>query len=600
NTVGKLVEGREPHEVAARTKTTWKPAKQVRPLTVLDPACGSGSFLIGAYQYLLDWYRDWYVEHDPAQFKDRVYQVREDEWRLTTAERKRILLDHIYGVDIDPQAVEVTKLSLLLKVLEGETNETIQRQLFAKHRALPDLSSNVKCGNSLIGPDFYDNQQLDMFDEEERLRVNAFDWNTEFAEIMRGGGFDAVIGNPPYIDSEWMTTYLKTTREYCVPRYRAASGNWDIFCVFCEKALSLCADGGLHSFIVPNKIGSAGYAAGARSILAHDNTLVSVRDYSHVPVFPVSVYPIVYTSRRADPNHNSATVLLERMYMAETERVDIEVKYELSYTIFSSDVSRPWEIFATVGASGLMEKLRKHRPLGEVVSVSGAATVAEAYEIKQLIDESPQTCDGQLRLVNSGTIDRYSCLWGVKKCRYLKTSFLRPSVLRQREGELPAGRLRQARTPKIIVAGMTEKLESMADLDGDMLAGKSTTIIHGNYDLKVLLGVLNSRVVSFFYLTSFGGDKLQGKYLRIGPPQLKTIPIAHEKSGQQNTESSIASCVERIQSLCVRKHKAKTAHERTALERQIAAMDRRIDELVYQLYGLSDEEIALVEEATAG
>ena len=139
NTVGKILEGKTPAEAAA--------------LRILDPACGSGSFLIGAYQYLLDWHRDWYVQHLlpllkgskpsspeirrllPAAEPGRrgrkreaelpIYQARDGEWRLSTAERKRILLNNIYGVDIDRQAVEVTKLLLLLKVLEGENEKTI-------------------------------------------------------------------------------------------------------------------------------------------------------------------------------------------------------------------------------------------------------------------------------------------------------------------------------------------------------------------------------------------------------------------------------------------------------------------------------------------
>ncbi len=111
---------------------------------------------------------------------------------LTTDERKRILLNNIYGVDIDHQAVEVTKLSLLLKVLEGEDEQSIGKQmLLFQERVLPDLSNNIKCGNSLIGPDFYDDQQMNIFDEEEIYRVNAFDWNAEFPEIMKDGGFDA-------------------------------------------------------------------------------------------------------------------------------------------------------------------------------------------------------------------------------------------------------------------------------------------------------------------------------------------------------------------------------------------------------------------------
>src|SRR3990170_1676997 len=197
--------------------------KSVSKLKILDPACGSGSFLLGAYQYLLDWHRDWYIANDPEKWATGrspvLYQSGKSEiqnlsstqigdpnsqirnWRLTTAERRRILLNNIYGVDIDPQAVEVTKLSLLLKVLEGESEQTIESQLRLFHeRALPDLAGNIKCGNSLIGPDFYENQQLTFLDEEERYRINAFDWQAEFPEVFKGKnpGFDVVIGNPPY------------------------------------------------------------------------------------------------------------------------------------------------------------------------------------------------------------------------------------------------------------------------------------------------------------------------------------------------------------------------------------------------------------------
>ena len=110
-----------------------RPRKPRRKLRVLDPACGSGSFLLGAYQYLLDWHRDWYVDDDAEKHargqNPKLYRDRAGQWRLTTAEKKRILLNNIYGVDIDPQAVEVTKLSLLLKVLEGESARRIANQL---------------------------------------------------------------------------------------------------------------------------------------------------------------------------------------------------------------------------------------------------------------------------------------------------------------------------------------------------------------------------------------------------------------------------------------------------------------------------------------
>ncbi|RKZ55254.1 MAG: restriction endonuclease subunit M, partial [Candidatus Parabeggiatoa sp. nov. 2] len=167
---------------------------KISHLKILDPACGSGSFLLGAYQFLLDWHNEHY-QKNPVKWASgknpRLYQISGGAWQLTLNERKRILLNNLYGVDIDPQAVEVTKLSLLLKVLENEQNLFPQLTLW-KERVLPDLDNNIKCGNSLISNDFYQGQQLGLLDEETLYRINAFDWETEFAPILKAGGFDAV------------------------------------------------------------------------------------------------------------------------------------------------------------------------------------------------------------------------------------------------------------------------------------------------------------------------------------------------------------------------------------------------------------------------
>ncbi len=230
--------------------------RQAAKLRILDPACGSGSFLIGAYQYLLDWHRDRYVESlrvkpggTPEDTKE-LYQSP-GGWRLTTAERKRILLNNIYGVDIDPRAVEVTKLSLLLKVLEGESQETLERQRRMFHeRALPDLASNIKCGNSLIGPDFYEGQQLTMFDEEERQRINVFDWKDEFAEIMKAGGFDAVIGNPPW--GQKAIAEGEAVKQYAWKQYPSSRGIFDLFRPFVERGIRLVAADGMFGMVLPD------------------------------------------------------------------------------------------------------------------------------------------------------------------------------------------------------------------------------------------------------------------------------------------------------------------------------------------------------------
>jgi hypothetical protein len=236
--LGPLLEGKTPLEVAV--------------IRVLDPACGSGSFLIVAYQYLLDWHRDWYIQNIvpllqkglkpsdaeirrllPAvqnekgkksrkkDFELPIYQGKGGDWKLTTAERKRILLNNIYGVDIDSQAVEVTKLSLLLKVLEGENPETIDKQLkLFQERALPDLGNNIKCGNSLIDWDILKGNPS--LRQEKIERINPFDWEEEFAEIMQAGGFHVVIGNPPYIRIQNLREYQPEEVEYFEQHYDSA------------------------------------------------------------------------------------------------------------------------------------------------------------------------------------------------------------------------------------------------------------------------------------------------------------------------------------------------------------------------------------------
>ncbi|KKL67662.1 hypothetical protein LCGC14_2132740, partial [marine sediment metagenome] len=262
NTVGKLLEGKTPSKASK--------------LKVLDPACGSGSFLIGAYSYLLDWHRNYYIDKGADKHKKVLYQAQGGEWRLTTSEKKRILLNNIFGVDIDSQAVEVTKLSLLLKVLEGESDETINTTMKLFHeRVLPDLSNNIKCGNSLIGPDYYDNRQMSLMDDEERYRVNAFDWQAEFPEIMSNGGFDVVIGNPPY-----GMISNNIYKQYIEERYETTEGRLDFYEVFIEKGITLCRIKGLLGYIVPSPLLSNLYTKKLRSYILENTSIQEIVNFS--------------------------------------------------------------------------------------------------------------------------------------------------------------------------------------------------------------------------------------------------------------------------------------------------------------------------------
>ncbi|REK21897.1 MAG: restriction endonuclease subunit M, partial [Planctomycetota bacterium] len=651
NTVGKLVEGREPHEVAARTKTTWKPAKKGRPLKVLDPACGSGSFLIGAYQYLLNWYRDWYTENEPAKHKDRIYQTRHDEWRLTTAERKRILLDHIYGVDIDPQAVEVTKLSLLLKVLEGENQESLEKQtrLF-RERALPDLSDNIKCGNSLIGPDFYQGQQLDMFDEEERARINVFDWETEFVQIMSSGGFDAVIGNPPYIRIQTMKEWAPVEVEFYKRAFKsAAKGNYDIYVVFVERGLELLSEAGRLGFILPHKFFNSKYGQPLRRLITEDSYVTLIVHFGHQQIF---VGATTYT----------CLLFLDKRRPAQFDYIHVPDLTDWRATgqavqgcVPATDVtSDEWNIVIGKNAP-LVDRLRQlPLTLGDIAHVFvGLQTSADSVYIMDCLREDGDSvllyskaleCEWEFEKalvhpVVSGTdVARYSPLprrqfilfpYEVaneqaklmefesisESCPQTAEYLLRNrKVLESRE----RGKFQDAEwyrfgrsqnlgiqeRKKLCVPRLVETLHVGIDelgvhyLDNVDVCGITLKSASGLTDQAHLLGILNSRLTRWYF--PFVSAPFRGGWLSANRQFIAQLrmPDAHLVSGDNKRQTDIATHVQQILRLQQELVSTKTSHERQALERQIEATDREIDQLVYELYELTDEEIKIVEEAT--
>lgn len=226
-------------------------------LRIVDPACGSGSFLIGVYDYLLRWFALAYEAGNESTRKRTMYLDHAGEWRLTLGERKRILTSCIFGVDIDRQAVEVTKLSLMLKVLEGESSETMNSQLemFHLERALPDLNRNIQCGNSLMGSDVHD---FLILSPDEDDAVNAFDWGVGFPEIVKSGGFHVVLGNPPYdvLEKErgaasWPHAILRDYLPYRPDYEPALGGKLNLYRLFLVRSLGLVRPGGRFGMIVP-------------------------------------------------------------------------------------------------------------------------------------------------------------------------------------------------------------------------------------------------------------------------------------------------------------------------------------------------------------
>lgn len=273
---------------------------------ILDPACGSGSFLIAALQFLFDHCVRYISEHPetaeiPANPRAKEKKVKiafknnEDNWHLSPKFRSQLLASCICGVDIDAQAVEVTIMSLYLKLLEGRLPPNWQRE-FLQSRLLPPLDNNICCGNSLLSQADFDRYWENKFgnlfggDEDLKFRINAFDWNSQtrgFGRLLdEHKGFDCIIGNPPYIRVQELKKWEPEECEFYKEQYKsAAKGNYDIYVVFIERGLQLLAPDGLLGFICPHKYWQSDYGKGIRKIIAKGKHLISIIDFTDQQVF---------------------------------------------------------------------------------------------------------------------------------------------------------------------------------------------------------------------------------------------------------------------------------------------------------------------------
>ncbi len=185
------------------------------------------------------------------------------------------MTDNIYGVDIDANAAEVTKLSLLLKCLEDETQSSINAELRFGETVLPSLENNIRVGNSWIDVDYYE-----QYPDADTHTVKPFSWEDNFKEVFKHGGFDVVIGNPPYVRQEMIRDILP----YLKNRYVVFDGSADLYIYFIEKGLNILNEEGSSAIIVSNKWMRAKYGKSLRTWLKQKN-IVEIIDFGDLPIF---------------------------------------------------------------------------------------------------------------------------------------------------------------------------------------------------------------------------------------------------------------------------------------------------------------------------
>jgi methylase of polypeptide subunit release factors len=505
---------------------------------------------------------------------------------LTTAEKRRILLNNIYGVDIDPQAVEVTKLSLLLKVLEGENEGSLGQQLaFFQERALPDLGSNIKCGNSLIGPDFYtqDGRQLALLDTKEMYRINAFDWQAEFAGVFAGGGFDAVIGNPPYL---FITELRKSDKDYFSTIFKTYSYRYDVYGLFIEKCIdNLIKNRGRFGFIIPH------------TLLNND----SFKHLRHLILRKTSVNQIIDLGPGVFQNAKNETMLLffenaqpTKEHMCEIVKSDnhlsgLDNLEKVAQNWFLEMPKSPILLVTTQAAISILDKLRRiELTLGDVCTINQGLRTGN----NQKFLSTEKYLDSHYPVVGGKNIDRYL----VRDFIYVQyepkllDAPRKKSIFTSKE-KLIAQEVRNITLPRrLIVAYDDDQLFSL----------QTTNAINIRHDfeqpisIKYLLGLINSSIHNWFFRLNFPSNN------HIASNQLSQLPIRTiDFSNPTDTtrHDKMVTLVETMIELHKSLAAARTPTEKQILQRQIDTTDSQIDALVYDLYDLTDDEIRIVEES---
>ena len=609
NTVGKLIEGKSP--------------VQIEDMRFADIACGSGSFLLGVYDLLLRYHIKWF-NANPEKAKKSGCVLRDDgAWHLSLNQRRKILVNNVYGVDIDHQAVEVAQLSLYLKLLEEETTATARQHQMEFHETLlPSLNKNIVCGNSLIGTDFSAGH---LFEGDEERKLNTMDYEQRFPEITKRGGFSAIVGNPPYVRIQG---FPRPQLDYFSSHYKAATGNFDLYVSFIERGYKLLRDGGLLGQIVPNKFFKTDYGEGLRQFIAESASLQRVVDFGASQVFDATTYTcllflkktkqtsFLYTVSQADEKSlqssqfaeinadtlatngwtfsNKATAsLLEKLLLRTARLLDVPAEISRGSSTGDDDVFMLDSSECKVESAILRTPLFASDFSRYNFNPEGKWRVIFPYEVK----------NGESRLLRESEFkQKYP-----KAFSYLQSR--KPELLKRKQysewfgysapRNLSVHEQAQICIPLLADRGLFALIppETRGRLC-PMASGGFTVALNSAAQVKpqYVLGLLNSRLL--FWRLEQISNVFRGGWITCTKQYFGELPIRlidFSVPAEKDMHEKVVSLVEQITAAKAQLASAHSDKDKNFYENKCAAIDRQIDILVYELYGLNDDEIKIVE-----
>ncbi len=619
NTVGKMIEGKTPAEISK--------------LRFADISCGSGSFLITVFDRLLEYHSKWYQDN-PAQAKKDGCHLQDEKWILSLKQKQKILTNNVYGVDLDSQAVEVTQLSLYLKLLEDETTATAQETwVMFKEQLLPNLKNNIICGNSLIGTDILEGN---LFNREDELKLKPMDIEDAFPEVMKKGGFDAIVGNPPYVRMQTLRSLEPKSVDYFNERYYSAQkGNYDLYVLFVERSLNIIKENGSVGYILPSKFFTTDYGETLRKIISDKNALYKLVDFGHLQVFKnVTTYTCLLFLKKSKNDffrylkpeamnliNDSTELLIENNKLTskpwhhfnqENESLENKIFLDSNELLnLPSFISRGSSsgndnVFCLTEKDGVL--LTRDRKIVEIepaiLRVPLYSTDFHRYTFKTSHHERIifpyKNLSGKFRVIQESELKNiypkaYSYLLSNKKLLLGRKQFkewFSYSAPRNLELHEKADIL----IPLLAERGSFTLLPK--DISYCMMAsgGFTLTIVNENYDPLFILGLVNSKLL-FWFLKKIS-NKFRGGWITCTKQYFGKLPIKKIDMNSPNQKLSYDRIIQNVSQILESKKQevnVKTESEKDYLKKKCSALDRQIDNLVYELYGLTEEEIKIVE-----
>ena len=582
----------------------------LKDVKICDPAIGSGAFPMGLLKelFLCRTALEGISQHQAAEIK------------------KHIIQQNVYGVDIERGAVDIARLRFWLSLIVDE--ETPQ--------ALPNLDFKIMQGNSLLEqykgvdlskllPEKIDNGevQTSLFAEEfggeqkelEDLTNSYYEcfnpdkkkaikeeisatirrqihdrgitvdfgdidlsgnnqfflWHTWFHDVFSKGGFDIIIANPPYIDSESMTNQgMGELRNVLVQQF-GLSGNWDIYMAFFEQAFSITKN--IVCFITPDKWLSKPFGNKFRE----NRMMPCMRSILHAgsKVFENATVDAIIS------------LFIRESKLLSTLKFNLEKKIDTICTTQKEYIVEPYYIdYLFSSHADLINKIESvsFLFLKDIGICENACATSDCYSLLPYIKNNPSPKLGvDYKLVNTGTIGKYYNRWGVKECTYLKQKFLWPTVniaVFEKAADLGRTYKNRAKGAKIIMKGLN-LMDACLDKDSELLPGKTTLVIHTfeKNTLYFLLGILNSKLLSLYIKTKYSSSSYCGG-ITFTKEMINLIPFPEKNS---IWDSIIQNVINVIDEKCKN------------LDSETTKLESEIDRLVYQLYGLTEEEIAVIE-----